>query len=327
MVQNLVENQLYLAAGKDKSSQLVVNKFIEYNDEKNEIPDDEELFSSGCSSNGILLERLVLNCVPIPGLSPWLAKKLNIPTAEDLKGKKIIVYDYKEQNMKVSQERMIVGLAYETNNEIVIHSWHTVSHYTKARNHEQNKLDLIETRSKLLIATTSILKGDRIAAEYIVLLLTSQVFSRVGTHCLGKLSLNLIDKENEKQNVFGTLKTFLNNIVNYMVSFEVNVETLNKSTLIPRYDANTEELNQGILQTLDHTLVFLDETKMASGKLDERGVVNHSSIKELIDLQMISYEYPYSKIEIHHDTPILIVSDSKSIFDAITLLHVNILFI
>ena len=53
---------------------------------------------------------------------------------------------------------------------------------------------------------------------------------------------------------------------------------------------------------------------MNEGKLLENGIKNIASLKNLIDFQLLGYEYPYNRIEISHDMEILVITQkSKSI--------------
>jgi hypothetical protein len=46
---------------------------------------------------------------------------------------------------------------------------------------------------------------------------------------------------------------------------------------------------------------------MKEGKLLENGIKNIGSLKNLIDFQLLGYEYPYNRIEISHDLEILVI--------------------
>ena len=66
-VQNIIENQMYLAAKYDKQSKkYIINKYYEYQNENNSFSGDDIDFNSGTS---LLCDRLALEVVDVEGLN------------------------------------------------------------------------------------------------------------------------------------------------------------------------------------------------------------------------------------------------------------------
>lgn len=302
MAQNIIENQLYVSVAHDKNNNIVLSKYceVEYNSnlEEEDLNDDY--------SGSILLERLIINAVPIPAMTQWLKDSLGI--GNELDKKKVLVYDYDNDNLKVNEERTAIGLAYCLENVIIIDSIYNlkdmVSHCYKSIDAELTRQSIYNT----LIAITN----DNLLAEYLILFLTSQILGRVSGLILGKVSLNLRGCD---EDMVYMLNTYINNIVHYAINIDVNIQNLNKSQFASRYDPNTDELVQGLLQTVDHTFITLNELKLEQGTLDQNGLKNYETVKNLITFQTFYYDYPYSKVEIFHDNPIIIYSQSKPLFD------------
>lgn len=364
MVQNVFENQLYMAIGFEKSGNLIINKFHEYSIQlnSNSVPHEssqangmaidyeENLYTPDEDFSATLLsERLSLNCVILPGISPSLCNQLCISqeSLQKLSKKKIIVYDYENSSHKVNEEILVTGVAYEYDNEIIIHSWKIIKDYISKKlipaeyvteNGNISSTEFLANfnfslaRQKIYIQLLNIFNNDELLAEYLILFITSQIYSRVGTHFIGKMSLNIINQTESLKNMnnyndyFTLLHSFIQMISNFTLSLTPTISSLNNSILCPRFDVNTEELVQGLLQTPRHTFLLIDERQMNEGKLLESGVKNFNTLKELIDFQVINYDYPYSKVEIAHDTQILTVTDKvKSMFNSMELIQIPFL--
>lgn len=308
--------------------------------------EEEEAFGCGADySNTILSERLMLNAIAIPGLAKWAAEKFNAAaTEETLKTKKILIYEYENNAVKVNDERMSVGIAYVFSDCIIIHNWfsfdkYLTSEFSKKKIEFTN--DLFKIAREALFELLKNVFEDKVLSEYLILSLTSQVISKVGTIILGKLSLNLISKnekgksENPQNNphknsvgstnftVKETLNIILSNIVLSFVDLKISIKSLNQDLFVPRFDIETEELNQGILQMIKDTMLFIDEIEMVEGKIGNTGIINIAAVKNLIEFQMLHYEFPYSKVEMPQECKILTLSESKSLFKSASLLEVN----
>jgi hypothetical protein len=340
MIQNILENQLYLALGKDKSqnNKYVINKYFEYENNLMTVEDDD-LFGNNYydadTSENILMDRLCLNCVCIPGLSPVSLKKFEIceESLKNLANKKIIVFDYDNTQFKVNQEILVIGVAYEVENTIVIHSWKIVQNYFKylcSRNYLNlwtlSSFNFVSARNLVQEYLKLILNEDELLAEYLNMFLVSQIFYRLETKLIGKLLINIINQKENSYDYYTVLQNFFSLITNFSKTFNITIDSLNKRYLYPRFDINTEELIQGEFQTVDHTFVLLDERNLKEGKLNENGCKNFNTIKSLIDFQSINYYYPYNTIEIHHESQIVTVTDvCKSMFSSSELLEIPFL--
>jgi len=319
-----------------------------------DLPEEDDFGCGADYNNTILSERLMLNAIPIPGLTKWASDNFNLETEDVLKKKKILIYEYENQNVKVNDQRLSIGMAYNYNDCIVIHNWLSLDKYLineipkkfkKNINTIDSNSDNIETfnfkyaRENLYEFLQSIFE-DQLLSEFLILLLTSQIMNRVGTNLLGKLSINLISgNDNLKApnpekvliektvgstnyTVKETLKIILNNIVLFLVDLKISINTLNQELFVPRFDVETEELNQGILQMIKDSLLLLDEIEMVEGKLGNSGILNVAALKNLIEFQILHYEFPYSKVEIPQECKIITLTENKSLFKSPSLLEV-----
>ena len=318
-IQNSFENQLYISAKYDfNNKNYLVNKYFENNSNVMNI-EDENFINQG--NVDILGDRLRLEIVPVVGLNENFEKKYDII---DIDKKKIIVYDYSNKYTKINQNILAIGVAYEKDDIIIIHSWKIIDNYEKIKickdytllsNINDEKKIYREKLKKIFL---KILKNDELASDYLLLFLFSQIFSKIGTKNVGTFPLNLIIETNNDINkcndIFSNILNVFKKICLKLNDIKLTTDELNNNLYYPRFDAETDKLYPGKLQLSDGTFLLIDEINMNEGKLVEVGIKNLGALKSLIDFQLLGYEYPYNKIEISHDIEILIITNkTKSI--------------
>jgi len=286
--------------------------------------------------NKTLLERLVLNCVQIPG---------KVYNNQEMK---VLVYDYDNENVKINEERLFVGVAYMIMGRIELHSWFNIKDYSKIiypgvpldclnlydiyrysnnmkvesfenslsklylSQKERLNVDFKETRRKLKSVFTEIFGGDELVSEYLLMYLSSRVFSRYSTIVTGKLCLNISKLKLEKDlqtleispsnkfnisSIDACLKKLFGSICNQLLFFSSSVKNLNDIPFKSFFDVNKDELRQGYLQVVDNTYLLLDERVIEAGQLNENGLNNLQALANLIEGQFMHYEYPYTKVK------------------------------
>eukprot|EP00183_Erythrolobus_madagascarensis_P007178 CAMPEP_0185847344 /NCGR_PEP_ID=MMETSP1354-20130828/2649_1 /TAXON_ID=708628 /ORGANISM="Erythrolobus madagascarensis, Strain CCMP3276" /LENGTH=218 /DNA_ID=CAMNT_0028547623 /DNA_START=12 /DNA_END=669 /DNA_ORIENTATION=- len=91
-----------------------------------------------------------------------------------------------------------------------------------------------------------------------------------------------------------------------------------------RDQSGSGRLRSSRLQVPDGTLIVLDETKLASGQLNQRGVRNVQVLEQLCNEQVLGYDFVYYSMDQPVDLPVLIVSQgAKSIVRSDFCLHVR----
>ena len=319
-IQNVNENQLYISAKYDsKNNKYLINKYFENNSNIIALEEDNIADNSG---KDILSDRLRLELTKVVGLNEYLEKQCNL----DEKVKQILVYDYSNSFTKINQNILVIGVAYYREEKIIIHGWKILGNYEKIKICNDYNLaiknfmneDKKIYREKLKSIFLKLLNNDKISSEYLLLFLFSQIFSKLGTKNVGPLPLNLILEQklekNECNSIYNNIYNTIKKICLKTFEVKLTTEELNKNTYYPRYDAEIEEFFPGKLQLSDGTFLLIDEINMNEGKLLENGIKNIASLKNLIDFQLLGYEYPYNRIEISHDMEILVITQkSKSI--------------
>ena len=319
-IQNIHENQLYISAKYDsKNKTYLINKYFDNNSKKIVMDEDNMTNQSG---NDVLGDRLRLEVTQVIGMNEYFENKLDLNS----KIKQILVYDYTNNFTKINKNILVIGIAYYKEETIIIHAWKILENYEKMKICKDYNLlvknvmndDKKIYREKLKNIFLKVLKNDKIASEYLLLFLFSQIFSKIGTKNVGAFPLNLIFEQkinkNECNSIFNNILNIYKKICLKIIDIKLTTDELNKNTYYPRFDAETEELYPGKLQLSDGTFLLIDEINMNEGKLVESGIKNIGTLKNLIDFQLLGYDYPYNKIEISHDIEIMVVTQkSKSL--------------
>jgi hypothetical protein len=253
--------------------------------------------------------------------------------SETEKQQKYLVKIYNGSDVLLNQLVEVIGFIYrspspmETDEfgdeveEPPTYNIHAISFKEKAHNnplmlHDANNEELSVMHGDIHRFLTQFLFGDEIAAQYMLCHLISNIYARVNDEPLGKFSLNLICHAIPLE----VLKEYTANLYNIMESllpnslyFPLTIENLNTCSLVPKKDYTKNRLLSGSLQLPKHTHIFIDETKLENGKLDQAGCMAVNDLSELIRTQQLSYDFQFYKIPYKTDLPVLIVSEGKSL--------------
>ncbi|KAJ1797313.1 hypothetical protein LPJ59_003220, partial [Coemansia sp. RSA 2399] len=182
--------------------------------------------------------------------------------------------------------------------------------------------DYADRRRMCVAHLASILGGDELAAQYLLLHLLSKTVA-VQDAKVGKFSLNLIgfpgsSKEQAHPGTFSLnnattewMSSALAQLVPRSVEIPFDLKLLNSVSFAP--NAESGDLRAGALQLAPDTQLVCDETCLHEGTLDEQGVRNLQALQTVILDQTVSYVYPYQSIEMACNLRVLVLSSGKSI--------------
>lgn len=172
-------------------------------------------------------------------------------------------------------------------------------------------------KKELLIVLTQLLMGDALAAEYLIYNLISEVYLRKDFMPLGKFSMNISNVPHlENIDYVSEIYKFLELMLPKSHYLPLSLENMNTLSFTPKKDYECNRLTSGILQLSKNTLLVLDETKLAEGKLDMAGVQGVKALANAIKHQKVLYDFNYYPIEYECDIPFLIFSEGKSMLPA-----------
>eukprot|EP00811_Abedinium_folium_P014660 NODE_2364_length_2228_cov_9.631604.p1 GENE.NODE_2364_length_2228_cov_9.631604~~NODE_2364_length_2228_cov_9.631604.p1 ORF type:complete len:683 (+),score=198.55 NODE_2364_length_2228_cov_9.631604:119-2050(+) len=152
---------------------------------------------------------------------------------------------------------------------------------------------------------------DALAAEYLLLLLTSRTFDKLGEMCLGKFSLCLSGFP-AGSDVRG-LCAFAAELMPRTAFLEVSRESLNTMKWLPKKDFTANRLVASQLQLAAGTLLVIDETKMSTGGLSPEGTKALQAVQSLVCDHKLMCDFMEYNVNLPLEVTSLIVSAGKSL--------------
>ncbi|DBA04384.1 TPA: hypothetical protein N0F65_009980, partial [Lagenidium giganteum] len=181
---------------------------------------------------------------------------------------------------------------------------------------------LQDVRSQLVRHLANQLRGDKLAAEYVLLCLLSRVYSRVDASTpLGNLSVNLAVGKNsnaeQNQRLVETIEKALAKIVPLSMRIDLSIQKLNESKYMPKKDYETERLHGGLLQVPHGTTLLVNETILSTGQLDDQGVKNLAALQSVVSKMLLPYDFQFYSMDFPQDVAVVSVSETNSILPMI----------
>uniref|UniRef100_A0A672NS80 Mini-chromosome maintenance complex-binding protein n=1 Tax=Sinocyclocheilus grahami TaxID=75366 RepID=A0A672NS80_SINGR len=182
--------------------------------------------------------------------------------------------------------------------------------------------ELASIRAELLTYLTHVLLGDSLAAEYLILHLISNVYSRQDVLPLGKFTLNLSGCPHSSPFTEHLYKV-IQQLVPSSYRLCMSLHNMNNQRMVPRKDYTANRLLSGTLQLANNTSLFLDETQLEQGQLDATGVRNITALGNLISWQKVDYDFNYHQMEFSCNINVLITSEGRSLLPSDCQVHLR----
>uniref|UniRef100_A0A672NVU6 Mini-chromosome maintenance complex-binding protein n=1 Tax=Sinocyclocheilus grahami TaxID=75366 RepID=A0A672NVU6_SINGR len=176
--------------------------------------------------------------------------------------------------------------------------------------------------AELLTYLTHVLLGDSLAAEYLILHLISNVYSRQDVLPLGKFTLNLSGCPHSSPFTEHLYKV-IQQLVPSSYRLCMSLHNMNNQRMVPRKDYTANRLLSGTLQLANNTSLFLDETQLEQGQLDATGVRNITALGNLISWQKVDYDFNYHQMEFSCNINVLITSEGRSLLPSDCQVHLR----
>uniref|UniRef100_A0A915KDJ2 Mini-chromosome maintenance complex-binding protein n=1 Tax=Romanomermis culicivorax TaxID=13658 RepID=A0A915KDJ2_ROMCU len=174
---------------------------------------------------------------------------------------------------------------------------------------DQTKQENVEQSRKLAVDyLKGSLSNDELAAEYLLCNLICSTI-RKELLILAKFTLNLYNVDSDQADKICNCLSLIYPKVQYL---PLRLDILNKESLVPRKDYESNCLETARLQLSSGTLLIVDETKLTSGQLNEQGIKNIAALKTLIVHQKLDYDFVYHGVEFPTDLNILVLSEGIS---------------
>lgn len=260
------------------------------------------------SDNDIVFEeRTSLSCrVLDTSMNESLESSMDNMSISEPASVTVKLYNEKEEGLLHSCLD-IIGLVEVVDADIILHSLITRHQRLASMITAESKIDAPEARAEVLQKLEGVLNGDSLAAELVLLSLCSSVAIRSPV-LVGPLTINLQGIDTQ---MAATLSKVLSSIAAHTLAVDMSIDELNKARLYASHDG--EDFSAGALQLPFDSLVILNESLLAEGKLDERGVKNIQTLTHLITNQEAIFHYPFNEFKIPMDLCCLVLSSEKSL--------------
>lgn len=205
------------------------------------------------------------------------------------------------------------------------------SKYTRS---EASPEQIASTRQELIDVLSTVLEGDKLAAEWLLVSLLGKIHTRRGALALGQLPINLVLPLTmvNSEILIKNLQDLLEKLLPRIVKLDFHVSELNKVKYLP--ESRDENLISGVLQLPESTVVLVDETRMGEGNLQDRGkyfylhvsarlasyrpfylpgVKNMQALASVLQEQTLAYVFPFSSFTFETDLTMIVISKGKSL--------------
>jgi hypothetical protein len=173
---------------------------------------------------------------------------------------------------------------------------------------------VVNVRASLLAYMATVLGGDGAAAEMLLALCLSRVRSRVMGSVIGKFSVNLSGHPVTVSEGKPLVAQMLELLLPRTRVVDLANDKMNAERLVPVKNYDTNRLEQGKLQLVAGTPLIVDETRMATGTLNDKGCRNLQAIQTVVNEQKVVYDFMYHHLDFPVDMPTLVLSAAKSLF-------------
>lgn len=182
--------------------------------------------------------------------------------------------------------------------------------------------EMASVKAELHTYLTHVLLGDALAAEYLIMHLISNVYTRRDVLPLGKFTLNLSGCP-----VVSSYTEHLYQIIQQLVPSSyylgMSLQNMNQMRLVPKKDYVGNRLLSGALQLARNTVLFLDETQLEQGQLDTMGVRNITALGNLISWQKVEYDFNFHQMEFPCNINVLVTSEGRSLLPSDCHIHLQ----
>ena len=255
-------------------------------------------------SQGNFKDASTFALVPVPSLSSWASPTQNADPCT--------LVLLLEQDLKLNSIYEFVGFYESQQDEQLLF---IASEFIPVSLPDSD--NFIQVQKDLRDATTALLFGDDIAADYLL----SQLFSTRVSQQTQKFHLNISNFPQDSQ----FLSKFYQDLVPISKYIPQTIESLNKliycptmdnggSTTAQQVEKEYDTLNQGELQLPDYSIVILDEFTMNDGTLFERGLRNVQSVVDILKYGELNYGIAFGSFAVKCNVSVLVTSIGKSMF-------------
>lgn len=309
-------NHFFLPLGQDKNGGYVNAGLFRDISESSELvlATSPECMVTGRSEHFYLMERSLMIVTSLPEEDTWSGR--------------LLALIYSSFSAKVNDVVELTGIYYENITKAheaeveypyYLPSVHVLSIKHIPQKSEKPLTDWAPSRTITLDAISAVMGIDHKASTMLLMSLLSHVTSRtsglLSSLLIGYFPLNI--RLAEAPSVSATTSaiiSFLRRIFPRSCLIQLNLKAFEETLFVSSMNYDTGELERGILQVPNDTLVIIDETALEAGKLSEKATGALQSLIEFVSHQKVVYEFGgYHTVSVDMNSPVIVLSQGKSI--------------
>ncbi|KAF9239601.1 putative alanine racemase-domain-containing protein [Melanogaster broomeanus] len=250
-----------------------------------------------------------------PTRPPFLPHKFPLPGAPHI-GVRVKIYDNPDaEKLRSTYVVTFVGilssepLCSEDESSLEVPVLHVVCHQLPSAREPAANLDLNFRKDLVEWISHEALGGDDEAAEWILLQLTSKVYTRTVPLLPPSLTISRFPQPSSPA-ILPTLSHVLEELLPQYLPIPLSLDLLNTTSFQP--ESKEEDLHSGYLQLPPGTTTLLTESGIQEGKLLERGIMNVRAIQDVMISQTLEYIFPFAcRFPFDTDISIIVVSEGR----------------
>ncbi|KAL4074577.1 putative alanine racemase-domain-containing protein [Scleroderma yunnanense] len=271
--------------------------------------------------------------VSVPGESPWHAEeaspyvptsfpphvpprphKFPIPEIPHI-GVQVKIYDNASaQILRTTDVVTFIGilssepLSSELESSVEVPILHVICHKAAAPDiphipepHNVRR-ELVDWLSKYALG------DDDLAAEWLLLQLTSRVHSRAASLLPPSLTISNFPHP-PQPDMLPIISHALSDLLPQYMVIPLSLELLNTKAFIP--ESRNEDLHSGYLQLPSGTTTLLTESGVQEGRVVEKGLINIRAMQEIMNSQTLEYAFPFSNFTFQTDISVIVLAEGR----------------
>ncbi|KAF8652693.1 hypothetical protein AX16_004197 [Volvariella volvacea WC 439] len=152
------------------------------------------------------------------------------------------------------------------------------------------------------------LARDRDVAEWVLICVLSRVQSHNPPLFPVSLAISQFPNPSERSQI-PALCHVLSAILPLSVTIQLSLDALNNTGFAPEFVDET--LHSGWLQLPQGSVCILTEADITEGAINERGLSNLKAVQQVMSLQTLDYNFPYSTYNFQTDISFLVLTEGR----------------
>ncbi len=169
----------------------------------------------------------------------------------------------------------------------------------------------MEVRSAIINRLTKALNGDKLMAEYVLLVLISKVYSRSDGVTLGALTLNMYGQQ-VNDNVIVAVREVIGSLMARCVQLSASTLSMNNANWMPERNEEANRIVLSPIQVGSGTVILINESSINQVDLNKNGIKSMQALQSMVLLQKLPVQFSYYQVQIPTEASFIFISHEES---------------